>query len=167
MNTTTTQTTSQKLNQILRDYRKGLISIDEYRAQIIPFSKEEILDRYNLQYEAETRIRNYKDSFRYRTKIRAFCNRHLYSDIEPYEVVKVISQTCVEIRRMDTEQTVFPKHFFIGGFSAHCADNYSQDYKYTSNPENGTRRIRLGKKGWDRGNHIMSETPINFYDYNF
>ena len=105
-------------------------------------------------------------------QIKEFANRYGYSDVEPYEVVKVISNQTVEIRAMDTEQTVFPKQFHIGGFSAHCSDNRNQDYKYISNPDNPVYRIRWSKanRNWYSagGNkHLMEKLPSKFYDYNF
>jgi hypothetical protein len=107
------------------------------------------------------------DGFHHTTKIRQFCNEFGYSDVEPYEVVKVISANCVEVREMATKQIVFPSQFFVGGFSAHCADNFNQKYEYTSDPCRPTIRIRKGKKGWGNGKFRMANHPHKHYDYNF
>lgn len=101
------------------------------------------------------------------TEIKKYCNRHGYSDIRPYEVVRVISAKCVEIRAMDYVQTVFPKEFNEAGFSFHVSDNLKQDYTYASNPENSTIRIHLSKRGWAYGQYHMNDEPVRFYDYNF
>jgi hypothetical protein len=99
--------------------------------------------------------------------IKKYCNEYLYSDVQPYEVVRVISPVTVEIRQMDTKQIIFPKERFVGGFIANTADNDHQKYEYISNPENPIMRLRLGKKGWGNGKFVMSDKPIKFYDYNF
>lgn len=125
------------------------------------------LDIINQSGKAEDRLRKYKNSPLFKFRIRKFVNMHGYSDVHPYEVVRVISDKCVEIRALDTKQTVFPKNFQIGGFAAHCVDNHNQKYEYTSNPQNPVGRIRLSKKGWGLGRYLMSDEPIKFYDYNF
>ena len=116
---------------------------------------------------AEIRLQKYKSSRLYLDKIRKYLNQKIGSDRRPFEVVRIISGNTVEIREMDAEQTVFPKEQHVGGFMAHTADNYNQDYKYTSNEENPIQRVRLGSKGWGLGYFSMSDKPCKFYDYNF
>lgn len=101
--------------------------------------------------------------------IKRYCNYYLYSDVYPYEVVRVISPKTVEVRAMKYTQTKHPSKFLIGGFSAYCADNYAQEYSYESNPEEAIIRVRLTKRGWRLGNRrfIMEDKPVRFYDYNF
>lgn len=130
-----------------------------------PIEEVEAIIKFALA--AEDRLRKYKNSYGFRMKIRKYCNFHGYTDIEPYEVVKVVSAKCVEIRAMDATPIELPKQFFPGGFSGHYADNRNQKYEYKSNENNSIHRIRLGKKGWDRGQHVMSDRPHKFYDYNF
>jgi hypothetical protein len=105
------------------------------------------------------------------TEIKPFCNLHLWSDIEPYEVVEVINPKKVLIRKMDAVLKVAPKTYHVGGFAAHCEDNMSQRWKCTSNPEYPLEGITLTKNGWGKtgshGLYRMSETPQKFYDYNF
>lgn len=117
-------------------------------------------------FDASDRIKKYKNSPLFRNKIRKYCNLHLPNDAFAYEVVKVISPITVEIRALDTKQTVFPKDFHPGGFVGHYADNYAQDYEYTSNEKNSIVRIRLGKRGWGGGHYHMSDYPNYFHDYN-
>lgn len=107
-----------------------------------------------------------------RKKIRKYCNQLHYTDVTPWEVVRVISDITVEIRRMDTKQIKFPSNFEPGGFVGHFHDNRSgQDYEYISNPENETIRIRWSKRGfWANGRYnrfSMADKPYKFYDYNF
>jgi len=95
-----------------------------------------------------------------------------YSDVEPYEVVNVISDKTVEIRAMDAVQDPSVKMNFVpGGFSAVCTNIGDQKWNITSNPENKVFRIRLSKnKGWKdaHGRRFqLSDSPRKFYDYNF
>ena len=53
-----------------------------------------------------------------------YANQIGWSDVEPFEVVNVISDKTLEIRRMDTEKDESVKLNFIqGGFVAHCDNN--------------------------------------------
>jgi len=105
-------------------------------------------------------------------KIKKFANYYGWSDVHPYEVVNVISEQTVEVRAMKATQTVFPKEFHVGGFSAHCSDQYRQDYKYESVPDSPTVRIRWSnaKNQWQRAGgmkFLMEDAPHKFYDYNY
>jgi len=105
-------------------------------------------------------------------KIQKYANHYMYSDVHPFEVVKTISPICVEIRRMNTVQTKFPRQFTPGGFVGHFADNYGgQEYEYNSDPEAPVMRIRWSraKRQWQGrgGRFIMEDHPNKFYDYNF
>jgi hypothetical protein len=94
-----------------------------------------------------------------------------WSDVEPFEVVRVISDKTLEVREMDAERDESVKlEFHFGGFSAHCSNQRDQKWFINSNPENRVIRIRLGKKGW-KDKHgrkfALSDKPFRFYDYNF
>jgi hypothetical protein len=99
-----------------------------------------------------------------------------YTDITPYEVIRVVSAKCIEVREMNAEMCADYKPEFIpGGFSAHCTNNHQQRYDYSSNPERGIVRIRLSvRKGcrpvWRDANgseYRLSMSPRKHYDYNF
>lgn len=99
-----------------------------------------------------------------------YANHYGYSDVNPYEVVRVISDKTIEIREMDAERDKNVKPSFdIGGFSAHSDNN--QAWFITSNESNPVIRIRLSKKkGWvDKyGRKFgLADQPRKFYDYNF
>ncbi len=106
-------------------------------------------------------------------EIKQYANRSGYTDVEPYEVVRTVSEICVEVRAMKTKQTQHPKDFHAGGFVGHYADNRSgQDYEYSSDENNPVFRIRWSKakRQWqDKGGsrYHMAEKPYKFYDYNF
>jgi hypothetical protein len=100
-----------------------------------------------------------------------YANHIGWSDVDPYEVVRVISEKTIEIREMDAKRDDSVKLEFIpGGFSAHCSNQSDQKWSITSNPENRVIRIRLGKKGWKDAHgrrFALSDEPVKFYDYNF
>ena len=100
-----------------------------------------------------------------------YANRIGYSDVNPFEVVRVVSEKCLEIRAMDAEcDKSVELQFHVGGFAAHCSNQHDQKWFIKSNPENSVVRIRLGKRGWkDKyGNdYSLNDEPIKFYDYNF
>jgi hypothetical protein len=106
------------------------------------------------------------------TEIKKYCNRHLYSDALPYEVLKVVSPKCVVIRGMKaTMDPSWKQVAEVGGFSAFTVNNYSQRWKIESDLEAGEIRVRLHKDGYWRdkwrNRHIMADEPIKFYDFNF
>jgi hypothetical protein len=100
-----------------------------------------------------------------------YANQFGYSDIEPFEVVRVISEKTIEVREMDAERDASVKlDFHVGGFSAHCSNQHDQRWVITSNPTNPVVRIRLGKQGWksaDGRRFKLDDAPCKFYDYNF
>ena len=101
-----------------------------------------------------------------------YANQIGYSDVNPFEVVRVISDKTIEIRAMDAERDESVKMNFIpGGFSAHCDNQADQKWNITSNEENPVFRIRLSKnRGWQDkyGQRFkLANAPRKFYDYNF
>jgi len=106
-------------------------------------------------------------------EIKAYANYHMHTDVQPYEVVRVISDQTVEVRPMKTKQVKFPQQFSPGGFVGHYHDNRSgQEYEYISDPEAPVTRIRWSEanRQWQQGRYMrfrMSDKPYKFYDYNF
>ena len=100
-----------------------------------------------------------------------YANHIGWSDVDPYEVVRVVSDKTIEIREMDAERDHSVKLEFIpGGFSAHCRNQRDQKWFIKTNPENPVIRIRLGKKGWKDAHgrkFVLDDEPVKFYDYNF
>ena len=110
-------------------------------------------------------------------EIKEFVTMCGYSDREPYEVVKMISDKTVEVRLMDAElDPEYKPNIVAGGFSGHCTNNGGK-WIITKNENNPTMRIRWSEaKGqWQKaGKHIsgairfaMADAPYKFYDYNF
>lgn len=100
-----------------------------------------------------------------------YANHIGYSDINPFEVVRVISDKTMEIRAMDAERDESVKlDWVVGGFSGVCLNQRDQNWFITSNEQNRVVRIRLGKQGWKDAHgrkYQLSDEPVKFYDYNF
>ena len=99
-----------------------------------------------------------------------YANKLLHTDVEPYEVVRRVSEKCLEVREMTAVMVKPAPMVAPNGFVGHF-DNSRQEWTIESNPEGETRRIRLGKNGdWKDafGNRFsLSDQPRRFYDYNF
>jgi hypothetical protein len=100
-----------------------------------------------------------------------FANHYGYSDVNPFEVVKVISDKTIEVREMNSERDDSVKmDFHVGGFSAHCSNQREQKWFITSDETAQVIRIRLGKNGWKdaHGRRFkLDDQPVKFYDFNF
>jgi hypothetical protein len=56
-----------------------------------------------------------------------YANHCMYSDVDPYEIVRVISDKTIEIREMKAVRDDSVKlEFHVGGFSAHCSNQSEQ-----------------------------------------
>lgn len=159
--------TKNQIYQMHRKLNKRQIDITQWWDFITGAPEDILREVVETSVDAQRRLLAYKSSPLYLNKIRKYCNYHGYSDIEAFEVVRVISPVCVEIRALDTVQTVVPSEFYPGGFSGHYADNNNQKYEYSVNESNPVAKIRLSKKGWGLGQYRMSDYPVKFYDYNF
>jgi hypothetical protein len=99
-----------------------------------------------------------------------FANLVLHSDTMPYEIVKVISAKCIELRPMKAEKGVWHPEVHPGGFCAHVSNQHEQTWVITPDETAGTIRARLHKNGQWRsswGRHVLSAEPRKFYDFNF
>ena len=101
-----------------------------------------------------------------------YANHHGYSDVNPFEVVKVISDKTIEVREMNAERDDSVKmEFHVGGFSAHCSNQRDQKWFITSDESAPVIRVRLSKnRGWQDKHgrrFILADSPLKFYDYNF
>lgn len=102
-----------------------------------------------------------------------YCNFIGYTDVNPFEVIKVVSPTCLEIRAMiATKDETVKTHFEVGGFSAHSDNN--QKWNIVSDPNGHVVRVRQSKKlpaGYYRDKwgvrYLQASQPRKFYDYNF
>lgn len=102
-----------------------------------------------------------------------YANHVGYSDVNPYEIVRHVSPTTIEIRAMNAVRAN-PENdlgFVPGGFVGHCANQHEQKWLITSDPNARVKRIRLHKDGKWRCKHgerfVLAVAPRKFYDYNF
>lgn len=105
------------------------------------------------------------------TQTTQYVNHYGYSDINPFEVVRKVSDKTLEIRAMSAERDPSWKMEFVpGGFFGTVVNQNSQRWVINSDPNGHVVRIRLGKRGWKdaHGNRYgLSDEPVKFYDYNF
>jgi len=103
-------------------------------------------------------------------EIKKFANLIMYSDVKPFEVVRVISDKTIEVREMTATALPWKKEIQDGGFSHHCSNQHDQKWSIKSDTNNPVIRARLRKDGaWHSkaGRHVLSDEPRKFYDYNF
>lgn len=95
---------------------------------------------------------------------------HGYSDIKAFEIVNVISDRTIEVRRLNATRGFKPE-FEVGGFSAHCTNNDNQKWTFESDESNPIIRLRKAKNSdyWlNRGTKFrIGKEPYEKYDYNF
>jgi len=101
-----------------------------------------------------------------------YANQYGYSDVYPYQVVRTISDKCVEVREMDAERDASVElNWVVGGFAGHCTNQNEQKWVISQNENNPVVRIRLNKAGtWksaDGRKFGLADAPRRFYDYNF
>lgn len=103
-----------------------------------------------------------------------YANKHLYSDIEPYEIVRVVSGRKIIVRTMKC--TVDPEwrmDWRSGGFGGQLANSSDQRWIIESDPDGkeitltlrGDGKWRLEKHGYNE--FVLSVEPMKFYDWNF
>lgn len=100
-----------------------------------------------------------------------FMNYRGWTDVEPFEIVKVVSDKTVVVRPMKAElDPSWQREVSPGGFAGHTVNNHEQKWIITSDPQAPEHRVRLGKKGWKDahgGYYSLSDSPRKFHDYNF
>ena len=101
-----------------------------------------------------------------------FANHVGYSDVNPYEIVRVISDKTIEIREMTAERNPdWKPEWVTGGFAGHCTNQWEQLWNITPKEDGAVRRIRLSKnRCWrdaDGRRYRLADAPEKFYDYNF
>jgi hypothetical protein len=99
-----------------------------------------------------------------------YANLYMWSDAFPYEIVRRVSEFCLEIRAMDAVLAdTFTPNVAPGGFCGHTTNNNQQDWTFLRT-ECKPIKIRKRKDGqWysKYGRHVIQAEPIRFHDYNF
>ena len=101
-----------------------------------------------------------------------YANHIGYSDVNPFEIVRKVSEKTLDIRAMDSElDPNWKPEFVAGGFSAICTNNCNQQWVITPNSSHSVVRIRKHSDGSWKDKHgrrfRLSDEPAKFYDYNF
>ena len=100
-----------------------------------------------------------------------YANHIGYSDVNPFEIIRRVSDKTLELRAMNAERDPsWNPDFVPGGFFGTVVNQSEQKWVIKSNEAGRTVRIRLGKQGWKdaHGNRYqLSDEPVKFYDYNF
>ena len=173
-----------KITEYLTELKRVRILIENSESP-----KELILNQQNIEIELRS-LRNKKDELIAKTNTIEielgdvlYLNEILYSDINPYEVVEMITPNKWVIRKLDT--TLKPEvkkkiqdSFCPVGFAGHV-DNDCQEWYISVNENNPlitVFRSRKNKRLFFRKNkHFkigslpmsMSHSPIKIYDFNF
>ena len=157
------------IKEMYKKMRKEEITFQQWCDFIETQDRAEIKQVVSIMNDIENRLRSFLQGKYFSNKVRQYANEYLYSDVNAYEVTKLVSDKCVEVRRMDATIVKHPSDFSAGGFCGHYADNYAQKWEFKSNEQGETFRIRLTKNGWRLGRRRfqMSESPREFYDFNF
>lgn len=116
-----------------------------------------------------TKLGTVKHSLKVDTINYEYANMSGYSDVKPFEIVRVISDKTIEIREMDAEKGDWKPEFIAGGFAGRCVNQDDQVWNIKSNEANPVIRARRNKDGWKSsyGKHFLSTQPSKFHDYNF
>jgi hypothetical protein len=100
-----------------------------------------------------------------------YANHLGYTDVNPHEVTRVVSDKTIEVRAMKCERDESVKLEWVpGGFSAICLNDRDQKWFISSDESAKVFRIRLGKNGWKDKygrTYRLSDKPVKYYDYNF
>jgi hypothetical protein len=101
-----------------------------------------------------------------------YANQIGYSDITPFEVVRVVSDKCLEVRSMNVALlNISDLVFHAGGFAAHCSNQADQKWAITPDAEGYVFKIRKNVRGTWKSKHgdtyAVEAQPRRRYDFNF
>lgn len=107
---------------------------------------------------------------------KKYANEHMYSDIQPWEVIEERSETTIVVRRMkstlkESAKKELHESFVPGGFLGHF-DNDTQEWDIEPDEGGIVLTLRKHKDGrWCQAGcstpFILAGAPERFYDYNF
>lgn len=106
------------------------------------------------------------------TETLSYANHIGYSDVNPHEITRWVSDKTVEVRAMNAERDPsYKPEMVVGGFSFMCVNQNEQKWLITSKPDARVFRIRLRKNGhWydaHGSRYVLGAKPVKYYDYNF
>ena len=103
-----------------------------------------------------------------------YANHIGYTDVRAHEIVRVISDSCVEVRRLKATPIHTPT-FVAGGFAFHCTNIMDQQWSFDTDSSAERFRIRKSRARGKAGEwfdvhgrrYMLEQKPREFYDYNF
>lgn len=153
------------LPNVTHDSKEFQKAFDGYYNKICKPNKDKI---DSMQREAE--------QCRIRSLDKFYCNCHLYSDINPYEVIEVISDNSLKLRSMSSVQTAesverLRESFIPGGFCGNF-DNLVQEWICTPDRNGIVVTVHKRKDGhfYETGGstpYVLSDKPKRYRDFNF
>ena len=150
-------------------------SLHSNSAVTTTFDSQEDAENFIRKLHVSVSLRSGEYNHKYEYGVEAIeythANHSGWSDVHPYEIVRVVSPKTIEIRVMDAElDENWKPEIIAGGFAGHCTNQGAQKWAYKSNPDYTVIRARLRKDGYfhsANGRHVLSKTPYKFHDYNF
>lgn len=101
---------------------------------------------------------------------KKYANKHGYSDINPYEIIRMTPKTIL-VREMNAElDPSFQPQYIQGGYAGVCINQHEQQWIITSNIEAPIERTYLRKDGFHylNGNRmVITDFPHKYRDFNF
>ena len=143
--------------------------------QELTLKRQNIKEELMLLHEKRDGFMSKIDSIEKELADVLYLNEMLYSDVNPYEVVEMITPNKWVIRELDTAlkpeaRKNIHDSFCPGGFAGHV-DNDCQEWDITVNEKNPLITVFRGRKNkyFKIGGMPMSMTlsPIKIYDFNF
>ena len=143
--------------------------------QELTLKQQNIKEELMLLHEKKDEFVSKIDSIEKELADVLYLNEMLYSDVNPYEVVEMITPNKWVIRELDTAlkpeaRKNIHESFCPGGFAGHV-DNDCQEWDITVNEKNPLITVFRGRKNkyFKIGGMPMSMTlsPIKIYDFNF
>ena len=99
-----------------------------------------------------------------------YASEHFYTDVQAYEIVKVISDKTLEVRRLEATYDISHLNHYAGGFCGHVENQRDQKVSFKVDTESPVIRIRKNKYGkWShKGRRFSLQTkPYAYRDFNF
>ena len=93
-----------------------------------------------------------------------------FSDVTPFEIVRVVSAKTIEVRMMKAERGEWTPDCRVGGFMGRVMNQRDQQWTITADETAPVERIRRNTRGeWRnaRGRFELAAQPVRFYDFNF
>lgn len=137
---------------------------------------DEVIEDPNRSEEAKAHARHVCEKQRWdvieRIKNFTHATEHMYSDKRAWEIVRVVSDKTIDIRRVNSDHHIGDCKQVSGGFFGHVVDQHNQKVTYTSNPDNEVIRIRRRKDSDSQWTHkgvrfTLQTEPYAFHDFNF